>query len=212
MRHTELIERIAKATGRIPKQKELADILAKPLGTINSRASRDLKYDYEELEKIQDYYRINFSNQDYIDDMNDSSGEILADYYPEVLASCGNGTFEMSQNKEKMRIPTMSINDYSPTAKYTVINAYGESMNPTIHKGDKLIVEMLNCNVIRDNEIYIFFYNDRIFCKRLIQNIDSIVVISDNSNKEIYPTNTIKGNDMNNVRLIGRIAGLMRGL
>ena len=46
MKHSELIEKIAKKTGKVPKQRELAKIINKPIGTINSRASRDLKYGY----------------------------------------------------------------------------------------------------------------------------------------------------------------------
>ena len=144
--------------------------------------------------------------------MHDNGGEISVDYYPDVLASCGGGAFELSNIKEKIRIPKMCIEQYMPLARYSVINAYGDSMQPTILSRDKLIVEFLESKVIKDNNIYIFYYNDRIFCKRLVQNIDSIVVISDNPDKTIYPTSVIEKENMNDIYLIGRIVGLMRGL
>ncbi len=212
MKHSELISIIKECTGITPKQKDLAKIINKPIGTINSRASRNLSYTEKELDMIEDYFKIGLTNKCFFDDMHNNSGEITVDYYPEVLASCGSGTFELSQVKEKIRIPRMCIKHYMPLSKYSVINAYGDSMKPTIQNGDKLIVEMLEYKSIKDNNIYIFFYNDKIFCKRLIQNIDSVVVISDNPNKEIYPTSTIHKKDMNNIHLIGRIAGLMRAL
>lgn len=212
MKHNELVATITKQTGKEPTQQEIADILGLTRNAISSRAFRDKEYSYSEVEKLESAFKINFSNQGFIDDMHDNGGEISVDYYPDVLASCGGGTFELSNIKEKIRIPKMCIEQYMPLTRYSVINAYGDSMQPTILSRDKLIVEFLESKVIKDNDIYIFYYNDRIFCKRLVQNIDSIVVISDNPDKTIYPTSVIEKENMNDIHLIGRIVGLMRGL
>lgn len=212
MKHNELVATITKQTGKEPTQQEIADILGLTRNAISSRAFRDKEYSYSEVEKLENAFKINFSNQGFIDDMHDNGGEISVDYYPDVLASCGGGAFELSNIKEKIRIPKMCIEQYMPLARYSVINAYGDSMQPTILSRDKLIVEFLESKVIKDNDIYIFYYNDRIFCKRLVQNIDSIVVISDNPDKTIYPTSVIEKENMNDIHLIGRIVGLMRGL
>lgn len=212
MKHNELVATITKQTGKEPTQQEIADILGLTRNAISSRAFRDKEYSYSEVEKLENAFKINFSNQGFIDDMHDNGGEISVDYYPDVLASCGGGAFELSNIKEKIRIPKMCIEQYMPLARYSVINAYGDSMQPTILSRDKLIVEFLESKVIKDNNIYIFYYNDRIFCKRLVQNIDSIVVISDNPDKTIYPTSVIEKENMNDIYLIGRIVGLMRGL
>lgn len=210
MNHSELITLITKQKGVEPTQQEIADILGLTRNAISSRAHRNKEYSYKEVELIENYYNISVANQVLVDDLKDTSGEILVDYYPDVLASCGCGTYELSQNKEKIRIPKMCVSHYIPLAKYSVINAFGDSMNPTIQNGDKLVIEFVNSNIIKDNNIYVFFYDNKIFCKRLVQNIDSIVVISDNPDKEIYPICRIKKDDMNNVHIIGRIAGVMR--
>ena len=212
MKHNELVATITKQTGKEPTQQEIADILGLTRNAISSRAFRDKEYSYSEVEKLESAFKINFSNQGFIDDMHDNGGEISVDYYPDVLASCGGGAFELSNIKEKIRIPKMCIEQYMPLVRYSVINAYGDSMQPTILSRDKLIVEFLESKVIKDNDIYIFYYNDRIFCKRLLHNIDSIVVISDNPDKTIYPTSVIEKENMNDIHLIGRIVGLMRGL
>lgn len=104
----------------------------------------------------------------------------------------------------------MCIRHYFPLSQYSVVNAYGDSMLPAIQNNDKLVVEMLNGAQIRDNNIYIFFYDDKIFVKRLVQNVDSIAIISDNPDKEIYPTRFIEKEAMNDIHLIGRIVGLIR--
>jgi len=147
-----------------------------------------------------------------IEDMNNNSGDVTLDYYPDVLASCGGGSFELSQMREKIKVPKLCISNYMPFAKYSVINAFGDSMMPTIKNGDKLVIEFVDFNLIKDNSIYVFCYEDKIFCKRLVQNIDCVIVISDNPDKSIYPTSRIEKEDMNNLKIIGRIAGLMRSM
>lgn len=211
MKHSEIIRSITRQKGYEPKNKDIANILGITPEAVRSRAFRDKEYSYSDVEKIENYYKIGLTNISFIDDIHDDSGEIIMDYYPDVLASCGNGTFEMSFMKEKIRVPKICIDQYLPFTKYSVINAFGDSMQPTIQNKDKLIVELLNNNdKIKDNNIYIFFYQEKIFCKRLVQNIDNIVVISDNPDKNIYPTSKIEREKMNDIKLIGRIAGLMR--
>lgn len=208
MKHSEILEIITRQTGKEPTQQEIGNILGISRSTINSRAFHNLNYRLEEIKKIQEHYGI-----DLINECNTDEKEIAVDYYPDVFGSCEGGAFEMSQNKKIIHIPKMCIDRYTPFAKYSVINAYGDSMNPTIQNKDRLIVEMLDSfDRIKDNNIYIFFYNDRIFCKRLVQNIDNIVIISDNPDKEIYPASVIEKEKMNDIRLIGRIAGLVRSI
>ena len=226
MKHSEILETITKQTGKTPTQQQLADILETTKNTVGSRAYRDMEYSIDELEKISKAFGVdllqiswikskldknearNCINNEFIDE-----NEIIADYFPDVLASCGNGAFELSQIREKIRVPKMCIEQYMPFARYSVINAYGDSMQPTIQSKDKLVIELLSdSDRIKDNNIYVFFYNDRIFCKRLVQNIDSIMVISDNPDKSIYPTSRIEKENMNEIHLIGRIVGLMRGM
>ena len=212
MNHTELITFITKQKGIEPTQQEIASILGLTRNAISSRAFRNQEYSYKEVEKIEDFYDICFANQDLFEDMNNNSGDVTLDYYPDVLASCGGGSFELSQMREKIKVPKICISNYMPLAKYSVINAFGDSMMPTIKNGDKLVIEFVDFNLIKDNSIYVFCYEDKIFCKRLVQNIDCVIVISDNPDKNIYPTSRIEKEDMNNLKIIGRIAGLMRGM
>ena len=226
MKHSEILEFITKQTGKTPTQQQLADVLNTTKNTIGSRAHRDMEYSIDELDRISkafgvDLLQISWVKSkleqeeaiEYVQNLTEQKEEITVDYFPDVLASCGNGAFELSQVREKIRIPKICIEQYLPLAKYSVINAHGESMQPTIQNRDKLVIELLSdSDGIKDNSIYVFFYNDRIFCKRLVQNIDSIVVISDNPDKTIYPTSVIEKENMNDIHLIGRIVGLMRGM
>ena len=210
MKHSELIEIITKQRGKEPTQQEIAEILGLTRNAISSRAFRDKEYSYSEVEKIENFYNVNFSNQAFIDDMNDYSGEIIVDYYPEVFGSCGNGIFELSQIKEKIKIPKLCISDYFPLSKYSIINAYGDSMNPNIQNGDKLVIEHCGNDMIRDNQVYVFCYNEQIYVKRLIKNINEFIIKSDNPDKEVYKTQKIQTDEMNKVYIIGRVVGLIR--
>lgn len=219
MRHCEIIKKIAKTTGTTPKLRDLAQILNKPVGTINSRASRDLSYSYDEILKIEKYYGIHFTDSnleqikndiltkrlDYLEQKDDFS----ADYYPDVFGSCGGGTFVFSEIKEKIQIPKRIVQNYSSIKKYFVINAIGDSMNPYINDGDLLVVEHYNGEQIRDNRVYVFRFGENIFVKRLVLNINQLIIKSDNT--EYAPIN-IELNENTDIQIIGQIVGLMRGV
>jgi hypothetical protein len=61
MKHSEVLKIITMQIGREPTQREIADILNIPTGTINSRASRNLHYSYDEIVELEDYYGIRFN-------------------------------------------------------------------------------------------------------------------------------------------------------
>ena len=80
-------------------------------------------------------------------------------------------------------------------------------MTPYIYDRDKLVIEHWNGEQIRDNRVYIFRFGDNIFIKRLVLNIDQIIVKSDN--KE-YPVRHIEKQDAADFQIIGRIVGIWR--
>ena len=135
---------------------------------------------------------------------------IDGDYYPDVFGSCGNGIFVLSETKEKIKIPEKCfIKPISRVAKYSVINAVGDSMSPTINDKDRLIIQHCENEPIQDKSIYIFCYDNQMFVKRLYYNIDEIMVKSDNPE---FKTKFIQKEDINNLIIIGQVVGLMRDL
>lgn len=129
------------------------------------------------------------------------------DYYPTVFGSCGSGSFVFSEEKEEIQVPCRLVNNYSKFKKYSVINATGDSMTPHILDRDRLIIEHYDGGQIRDNRIYIFRFYDNIFVKRLVLNLDQIIVISDN---EKYQQRIIERSEADNFEIIGRIVGIIR--
>lgn len=128
-------------------------------------------------------------------------------YYEDVYGSCGLGSFVFSESNQIIQVPKKIVLDYSGFKKYSVINASGDSMQPQIKDKDRLIVEHWNGEQITDNRVYIFRFKDQIFIKRLVLNLDQIVVKSDN--KE-YQTRYIEAPQADDFQIIGKIVGLMR--
>jgi phage repressor protein C with HTH and peptisase S24 domain len=111
-----------------------------------------------------------------------------------------------NENAEKVYISKSSIPNFSKSNHYSIISARGSSMFPTISDNDQLIIQHNVENQIIDDTIYLFRYNDELFIKRLVKNVDQIVCISENprfQDRIIEP----KGD---NFSIIGKVVGLFR--
>ena len=135
---------------------------------------------------------------------------IAIDYYPDVLASCGNGTYEMSQEVIKYDVPANLFPPSKDVKSYSMCHAKGNSMYPRIWDGDFVICEHKDNMKIENGEMYIFCFDDQIYLKRLTKNINQIVVESENPD---FPTQYIEKEQMNDVHLIGHVicSGRMNG-
>lgn len=217
MRHSEILEIITKKTGKTPTQQQLADILDTTKNTIGSRAFRDKEYSVREIMKISEATGVSLLNDGpslkvFTRDQRENlistlqEREFIADYYPEVFGSCGTGTFVPADYRESISVPKQCVNAFNANKHYSVIHAYGDSMQPYIHDKDLLIFEDYNGEQICDNRIYVFRYEDKIFIKRLVLNINQLIIKSDNAE---YKPITVDLKDAD-IQIIGKFAGLMR--
>ena len=197
--------------------------IAKALGVsrsnINYKKDKNVLLSEDDIRKIEEFFNIKMISPvqipaeytqavKYVEKGAPISFDTISmDYYPTVFGSCGSGSFVFSEEKEKIQVPCRLVQNYSKFKKYSVINATGDSMTPYILDRDRLIVEHYDGSQIRDNKIYIFRYYDNIFVKRLVLNLDQIVVISDN---EKYQQRIINRSEADNFQIIGRIAGILR--
>ena len=173
MKLDELITIISNHTGTAVNQSMLAESLGITRQTISNRIKNESEVTVSELKRVEDFFKINIFN---------TMAEVAyIDYYTDVFASCGSGSIVFSSEKTKLPIATSMISGYSKSKLYSMINASGNSMSPTIDNGDKLIVEHWTGNQIQDNKIYVFCYNNEFFVKRLSKNLDEIIIKYDNS-------------------------------
>lgn len=204
MKIRELLNLISQKTENPVNQSILAKSLGITRQNISNRVRNNSEITLSEIQKIEEFFGIKLfeacpQNIDMID----------VDYYPEVFASCGHGTITFSEEKHLISIPKSLLFSYSPTKKYSMIHAYGDSMTPFINNDDKLIIEHLENNQIIDNKIYVFCYKSEIFVKRLSKNLDEIIIKSDNPN---YGQKTIQNEEINEINIIGQVIGIMRSL
>ena len=218
----ELHDELKNITNLKITQKDFAHALGTTKSNISLRMKNNSRVTLDEIKKIVLYLNLPgthevinkiLENQGRLasDFLSDSSMPVSncidVDYYPNVFGSCGGGNFVFSEEKEHLQVPTRFIQDFSHFKKYSVINAMGDSMAPHILDQDKLVVEHYNGEQIRDNRIYVFRFYDNIFVKRLVLNIDQIVVISDNKN---YKSRSIEKSEADNFQIIGKIVGIFR--
>ena len=200
----ELIPLISSRIGTAINQSMLADSLGITRQTVSNRIKNNSEVTVSELQKAEKYFRIKL-----IDSINSDYEIAVVDYYTDIFASCGNGSISFSSEKTKLPISTSMIDGYSGSKLYSMINATGNSMSPTIEHGDKLIVEHWNGDQIQDNKIYVFCYNSEFFVKRLSKNIDEIIIKSDNPE---YRVRTIPQKSLSDLILIGKIVSTVKSL
>ena len=200
MKLDELLSILSKRVGIAVNQSMLADALGITRQTISNRIKNESEVTVSELKKVEEFFNISMFGE-----MPDDITYI--DYYTDVFASCGDGSIVFSSEKTKVPISTSMINGYSKNKLYSMINATGNSMAPTIDNGDKLIVEHWSGNQIQDNKIYVFCYNGEFFVKRLSKNLDEIIIKSDNPE---YRVRTIGGKSIMDLILIGKIVATIK--
>ena len=205
MRLDELITIISNKINTPINQSMLAESLGITRQTVSNRIKNESEVTVSELKRVEEFFNISLFNYNVDNDPDIA----YIDYYTDVFASCGNGSIVFSSEKTKLPIAVSMISGYSKNKLYSMINASGNSMAPTIDNGDKLLVEHWNGSQIQDNKIYVFCYNNEFFVKRLSKNLDEIIIKSDNPE---YRVRTISEKNASDLILIGKIVAMIKQL
>lgn len=220
MNINEVLNHLQNLTKTKITQTELGKALGKTRSDISLKAKRQTDLKLSDIRKIEAYFDVDLINTEVkqslnlveniksLADFEDIENRVL-DYYPDVFGSCGGGVFVPSEYKESISVPKKCFSSFRPDKYYSVINAVGDSMQPYIYEKDQLIVEHWEGEQIRDNHVYVFRRGENLFIKRLVYNVDQIVVKSDN---ELYPIRFIEGKNLEDFQIIGEIVGLMRDM
>lgn len=201
MRHSELLERLQNFTKTKISQQAIANSLEIGQSAIGNRAVKDSSYSVDELMKIERTMGLPIGCLSGV-----SSSDITLDFYPDVFGSCGSGSMVFSEASEKISVTKDIITNYSASNQYSIISARGSSMAPTINDEDKLVIQHNLNEQIIDDTVYLFKYNDELFIKRLVKNVDQIVCISENPR---FQDRIIEPKE-DNFSIIGKVVGLFR--
>ena len=127
----------------------------------------------------------------------------LVPFY-DVEASAGAGAFvdqelkisDMAFRKDWLRLRGLKA------AHCALIKARGDSMEPTIHDGDLLLVDR-SVETIKDDAIYIIQADHHLIVKRIQQSVDgALIVISDNVK---YRDQTFDATQAEKIKVAGRV-------
>ena len=80
--------------------------------------------------------------------------------------------------------------------------AEDDSMSPSIHKGDVLVIDT-GAREIKDGKIYIIRYADSLLVKRLFNRINGLLLRSDNTSA--VPDETLPPNKQDAIEVVGRV-------
>lgn len=122
----------------------------------------------------------------------------------EVLAAAGGGaTVDGEVVKGHLAFTKKWLRDHGLMAdKLAVIEVQGDSMEPTLHGGDIVLLDLREPK-LRDGEIYTLRRTDELLVKRLRKQRDSWLIVSDNI---LYPVEPLD----ENVSVIGQVVWLGR--
>ena len=209
----QVLQAISEITSILKTKVSYADI-GRALG-VSRQYVNQIKYDEltdEQVAKIEDFFGIRLTSVKLTDgkvtdgnltNVKSGGGQtVRLSYYPDVIASCGGGTYELSNEFITYELPLDTFPVSKNAQSYSMCHARGNSMYPRIWDGDFVICEHYDDMKIHNGEMYIFCYEDQIYLKRLSKNINQIVVESENPE---FPTQYIEKDEMNNVHLIGHV-------
>lgn len=164
------------------------------------------------LRKIAEAYNVSISwlqNGDSSEPLPDKYGNVQLCSIPcyEVAAGAGETyapSYEEMTDLKTINYPVADIERHNTKGSNCFcMLVKGDSMEPTLNDGDKIIVDKIADNNIIDGQIYVFNYGDYVRVKRLSKIIDGILISSDNPK---YATEKIVGeHDGMKFNVIGRV-------
>lgn len=152
------------------------------------------------------------SSRDYIVIGGRTDHPLVDIKYLDIKASCGNGYANLEYPESHTQTFTVEFlrdNDLPIDGNGLVLmHACSDSMGNTIPHGTLMLVNTNESefdNFI-NNKIYVFNADGEMMCKRTIKNLDGTVILkSDNTDKDIYPDQLITRDTFNQFSLFGRV-------
>ncbi|MCD6251995.1 MAG: helix-turn-helix transcriptional regulator [Psychrobacter sp.] len=162
-------------------------------------------------EKDRDYSK-NANNSDHIIIGGRTDYGLVDIKYLDIKASCGNGYVNLEHpdsHTQAFTVEFLRDNDLPIDGNGLVLmHACSDSMGNTIPHGTLMLVntnESEYDNFI-NNKIYVFNADGEMMCKRTIKNLDGTVILkSDNTDKDTYPDQLITRDTFNQFALFGRV-------
>ena len=200
MRIKELHEILQKNKNGKVTQNDIARAIGTSRANVSKLFAKNSFINDDKLEKIEEYFGVNIKSL--------QSGLMYVDYYPEEIAFIKDGEIVMSEKSVKCAI-SPSIFPVKQDSFYMMCHSQDNSMAPVIMEGDFVIAEKSGNEEIVNNKMYLFMYNGNIYIKKLVKNINQIVVLSENKD---YPAQYIEKGSISDFHVFGKIVYIGRTL
>lgn len=201
---------------------EFAEAIDEKLSRVNDVLSGKQRPPFDMVEKILTTFDIDAnwlitgknSSSKNPDEQKNYSEEHEYDYVPmfDVEVSAGNGAAaygvvepanHLAYRKDWLKLRGLFAKDLN------CVTARGDSMEPTIHSKDTLLVDTSKNNP-RDGQIYVIRSGDTLWVKRIQKQIDgSLLLISDN---DTYPPMSLTLADHPDIQVIGQVVQISKDL
>lgn len=185
MQADKLFSALQKLTNKEVTQADICKILNCSSQKMSARVSRNSTFKDSEIAAIETALGISLTQQ------NVDNALLISP----IEASCGNG----------LTVDTSLINNYDSGAKYSFAVAKGNSMQPTISDNDICVIQNFNGDFA--DGIYLFSIDNEMFIKRLSNNINQLVCLSDNPD---FDKIILKGDELDKVNIVGRVVTIIK--
>jgi hypothetical protein cfetvA_11654 len=143
----------------------------------------------------------------------EENGIIAVPYFEDTYASAGNGAINYEEAPTTLDFNENFLRGFlhisGDLSKVHIINAKGDSMEPTIANGELLFISTANAGCVISGNIYVINYGGNVFVKRLEKNpiTKAITLFSDN---EKYEPIVIDSENLENCAIVGRVVAHIR--
>ena len=212
-RFESFLQRVFQATG-ITSQTELASVLK-----INRSAITQARKKNSIPDKwILQLYKTFGLNPDWVETgsgrtfikKSDSDDSIFKNI-PKVKArlSAGGGSFEVGSEVEGYYAFRKDwLTTKGNRNKMVLMDIFGNSMEPEMKDGDTILIDESQKDILA-GAIYAVGIDDTIMVKRVEKHPNKLVLLSDNKD---YSPIYLQGNEINSVRIIGKVIWISREL
>ena len=145
---------------------------------------------------------------------NEEENEIISiPYFEDTYASAGDGVINYDEAPTTLDFNEIFLRGFlgirGDLSRIHIINARGDSMQPTIDNGELLFVRAADRDGVTSGNVYVINYCGDVFVKRLEKNpiTRAITLFSDN---EKYEPIVIDGENLENCNIVGRVVAHIR--
>lgn len=145
---------------------------------------------------------------------NEEENEIISiPYFEDTYASAGDGVINYDEAPTTLDFNEIFLRGFlgikGDLSCIHIINARGDSMQPTIDNGELLFVRAADGDGVTSGNVYVINYCGDVFVKRLEKNpiTRAITLFSDN---EKYEPIVIDGENLENCNIVGRVVAHIR--